>query len=78
MNSTYLLSPIGLAVEKAKIYAEGTEISADQRLNLQSLLSAIRTEANLLEKRILECEIRQNVYAEMAEKILDRAIRKDY
>lgn len=76
--SRHLLSLMQQKIEAAKDYVEATDVILEQRLKLQGFLSEIRTEASLLERRVLESEMRQSIYAEVSEKILDRAIREKY
>lgn len=53
-------------------------IDEDLAAEIQGRLSKIREDACSIESHVFECQTRQNVYAEVAEKILDRVLRKDY
>lgn len=47
-------------------------LDAEDIRALQAKLSAIRTVASQLDRHVQECQLRQNVYAEICEKMLDR------
>lgn len=65
-------------VEKAKDLVAKSKLGSDEKLELQKLLTDIRSELLHFDAQVTECTSRQNVYAEVSNKILDRIIDKIY
>lgn len=66
-------------VNKIKELVQQAGISEESQLLLiQQFLSALRTDIGCLERKLIEAEMRQNVYAEVSEKILNRVIDRTF
>lgn len=65
-------------IEKIRDIINKPNLKQDDILSCNALLSSLRTAVNVHEKHIQECQVRQNVYAEVAEKIWNRVIDKQF
>lgn len=65
-------------VEDVKDRIEKLDIDSNLKLELQQKLSLLRSQILGLNEAHRECFVRQNVYAEVAEKIWNRIVDRTY
>jgi hypothetical protein len=61
-------------IETAKDFVQSLECDKEMKLRIQRLLSEVRSELLAYDRQVSELTARVNVYAEVCEKMINRAI----
>lgn len=64
-------------IDSAKELVDKLGCTPEQKLTLQRVLSEVRSELYHYDSQVLECSARQNVYAELCEKMIARLVDRD-
>lgn len=65
-------------IEELKDAIASSFLSEAEKIKIQALATQVRSELNLYDRDVLEARTKQNVYAEVCEKMLNRILDRNW